>query len=142
VERLLIAGILVLVAIGVAWVLRRRRPAPPTQPRWPVPGQVDRADFDRPEAPWLVAVFTSSTCRSCEEALDKAAALASEQVVVQDVPFQARKDLHRRYSIEAAPTIVVADREGIVQASFVGPPAAAELWGAMAGLRVSGPPTG
>ncbi len=141
-ERLLIAGILVIVAVGVARVLRRRRPAPPTQPRWPVPGQVDRGDFDRPEAPWLVAVFTSSTCRSCEEALEKAAALASEQVVVQDVPFQTRKDLHRRYSIEAAPTIVVADREGVVQASFVGPPAATELWGAMATLRPGGPPGG
>jgi hypothetical protein len=74
--------------------------------------------------------------------LDKAAALASEQVAVQDVPFQTRKDLHRRYSIEAAPTIVVADREGVVQASFVGPPAAAELWGAMADLRPAGPPGG
>jgi hypothetical protein len=141
VERLIIAGILLLAAVAVAWVLRRRRPAPPTQPRWPVPGQVDRADFDRPEAPLLVAVFTSSTCRSCEEALAKASALASEQVVVQDVSFQARKDLHRRYSIEAAPTIVVADREGVVQASFVGPPAAAELWGAMAALRPTGPGT-
>lgn len=138
-DRLIIAGILLLAAIGVAWALRRRRPAAPTQPRWPVPGQVDRADFDRPEAPWLVAVFTSSTCRSCEEAVAKASALASEQVAVQEVSFQTRKDLHRRYSIEAAPTIVVADREGVVQASFVGPPAAAELWGAMAELRPAGP---
>ena len=141
-DRLLVAGILVLAAIGVAWLLRRRRPAPPTQPRWPVPGQVDRTDFDRPGAPWLVAVFTSSTCRSCDEALVKASALASDQIVVQDVPFQTRKDLHRRYSIEAAPTIVVADREGVVQASFVGPPAAAELWAAMADLRPAGPASG
>ena len=128
-ERLLIAGILVIVAVAVAWVLRRHRPS-----------RLGRGS--RPEAPWLVAVFTSSTCRSCEEALDKAAALASEQVVVQDVPFQTRKDLHRRYSIEAAPTIVVADQEGVVQAGFVGPPAAAELWGAMADLRPTGPPGG
>jgi hypothetical protein len=133
-DRLVLAAILVVVAVAVAWVLRRRRPAPPTQPRWPVPGQVDRADFDRPDAPWLVAVFTSATCQSCEDVLAKASVLASEQVAVQDVSFQTRKDLHRRYSIEAAPTIVVADRDGVVQASFVGPPSTTELWATMAEL--------
>ena len=135
VDRLVIAVVLVVAALVVAWLLRRRRPAPPTQPRWPVPGQVDRADFDRPDAPWLVAIFTSATCRSCETALATAAPLASDEVVVQDVPFHLRKDLHRRYSIEAAPTIVVADGDGVVQASFVGPPSSSELWGALAELR-------
>jgi hypothetical protein len=134
-DRLVLAAILVVVAVAVAWVLRRRRPAAPTQPRWPVPGQVDRADFDRPDAPWLVAVFTSATCQSCDDALAKATVLASEQVAVQDVSFQTRKDLHRRYSIEAAPTIVVADHDGVVQASFVGPPSTTELWATMAALR-------
>jgi hypothetical protein len=135
VDRFVIAAILVVAAVAVAWVLRRRRPAPPTQPRWPVPGQVDRNDFDRPDSPWLVAVFTSATCRSCEDALAKAAVLESDQVAVQEVSFQTRKDLHRRYSIEAAPTIVVADKDGVVQASFVGPPSTTELWSAVANLR-------
>ncbi|HSS11782.1 MAG TPA: thioredoxin domain-containing protein [Acidimicrobiales bacterium] len=134
-ERLAIAAVLVVAAVAVAWALRRRRPAAPTQPRWPVPGQIDRADFDRPDAPWLVAVFTSATCQSCEAALATASVLASEQVAVQDVSFQTNKHLHRRYSIEAAPTIVVADRDGVVQASFVGPPSATDLWAAMADLR-------
>jgi hypothetical protein len=138
VDRFVIAAILVVAAVAVALVLRRRRPAPPTQPRWPVPGQVDRCDFDRPESPWLVAVFTSTTCQSCEDALAKAVVLDSDQVAVQEVSFQTRKDLHRRYSIEAAPTIVVADKDGVVQASFVGPPSTTELWAAVADLRRSG----
>ena len=56
--RLVIAVVLVGVAIAVALIIERRRPAPPTQPTWAVPSQLDRDDFDRPDAPWLIVVFT------------------------------------------------------------------------------------
>ena len=85
-----------------------------------MPRQLDRADFDRADAPWLVAVFSSATCDSCATVLRKSAVLASADVVVQDVEVGARGDLHQRYGIEAVPTIVVADAEGVVRASFVG----------------------
>jgi hypothetical protein len=140
VSRLVIALVLLVVAVGVALILRRRRPEPPTQPTWDVPGQLDRDDFDRPDAPWLLAVFTSATCESCEAAVTKAAPLASADVAFQDVSWQTRRDLHERYQVETVPMILLADAEGVVRTSFIGTPPAADLWGAVAEARR--PPVG
>jgi hypothetical protein len=137
-SRLIVAAALVIVAGIVAGALRRRRPEPPTQTHWAVPAQLDRADFERPEAPWLVVVFSSTTCAGCEQAVAKAAVLASSEVAVQDVTYQRHRDLHDRYHIEAAPTIVVADAEGVVHASFVSTPTATDLWAAVAEARDPG----
>jgi len=137
-SRLVVAASLVVVAGIVAAALRRRRPEPPTQARWAVPAQLDRADFDRRDAPWLVVVFSSTTCAGCEQAVAKAAVLASTDVAVQEVSYQGRRDLHERYAIEAAPTIVVADAEGVVRASFVSTPTATDLWAAVAEVRFPG----
>jgi protein-disulfide isomerase len=126
-ERVLIAVGIALAAALLAWVLERRRPQAPTQRRWAVPDQLDRADFERPGAPWLVAVFSSATCDSCADAVARVQDLASADVVVQEVELATRGDLHRRYNVEAVPTLVVADRQGVVRASFVGPPPPDEL---------------
>lgn len=137
--RFLLATAVVAVAALVAVVVERRRPDPPTQgppsATWPAPTQLDRADFPRMATPWLVAVFTSGTCQSCAEALTRAQVLDSDAVAVEEVEYTARGDLHKRYQVEAVPTIVVADAEGVVRASFVGPPSAADLWAAVAGAR-------
>jgi hypothetical protein len=138
-ERFVIAALLVVIGVAVALVLERRRPAPPTQSRWAVPTQLDRDDFsDRGAVPWLVAVFTSSTCESCGRATAKAAVLASPLVAYEEVPYQSRKDLHERYHVEAVPCIVVADPEGVVRASFIGVPTATDLWAAVAEAREPG----
>ena len=137
-ERIVVAGALAVAILAVAGMLRRRWPAAPTQARWDVPTQLDRRDFDGADVPWLLAVFTSATCVSCAEALAKAAPLASADVVVQEVEADARADLHERYRIEAVPMIVIADDEGVVQASFVGPPGATDLWAAVAEVRGAG----
>ena len=134
-SRAVIAVVLIGLAVVVAQLLRRRRPEPPTQSRWAVPAQLDRADFVRPDAPWLVAAFTSATCASCEGAVAKAAVLASEDVAFEEISFQTGKETHERYAIETVPMIVVADHEGVVRASFVGTPSATELWAAVADAR-------
>jgi thioredoxin-related protein len=135
-ERLLLAAVLVAVAVVVAFLVDRRRPQAPTQPReWPVPAQLDRSDFVDPDKPWLVVVFSSSTCESCAKATSDARLLASPQLAVEEVEAAARRDLHARYGIEAVPTIVLADDEGVVRASFVGPPSATDLWSAVAEAR-------
>ena len=134
-ERLLIAAGVVLAAAVAAAVVRRRRPEPPTQARWPVPAQLDRRDFDRPDARLLIVVFSSATCLSCADALGRAQTLAGEGVAVQDVDVQSRPDLHRRYRIDAVPLTVVADHEGVTRASFVGAPPAEDLVAAVAALR-------
>jgi hypothetical protein len=135
VERVLIAAAVVIVAVVVALVLERRRPEAPTQGNWTVPAQLDRADFARPDAPWLVAVFTSATCDSCARTIEQARVLASDAVAVDEAEVKARPDLHRRYHIDAVPIVVVADAEGVVRKSFTGPPSATDLWAAVAGVR-------
>ena len=134
-ERVLIAAAVVAVAVIVAVVLERRRPEAPTQGDWAVPAQLDRADFARPDAPWLVAVFTSATCDSCARTIEQARVLASDAVAVDEAEVKARPDLHRRYHIDAVPIVVVADAEGVVRRSFTGPPSATDLWAAVAGVR-------
>jgi hypothetical protein len=135
VERFLLVVVVVVVAVVVAVVLERRRPEAPTQGDWAVPAQLDRADFVRPDAPWLVAVFTSATCDSCAQAVERSKVLASDAVAVEEVEVKARPDLHRRYHIDAVPIIVVADTEGVVRTSFTGPPSAIDLWAAVASVR-------
>ena len=137
--RLLIAVVLVAVAVAVALVLDRRRPdPPPASGAWAVPGQLDRHDFPRPDAPWLVAVFTSATCDTCANTIDKARVLESREVAVFEAEVGAQAELHRRYAIDAVPLTVVADRDGVVQASFVGPVTATDLWAAVAEAREPG----
>lgn len=138
-DRLVLAGALVVVAAVVAAVVRARTAAPaPTRTGHTVPDQLDRGDFDRPEVAWLVVEFSSRTCLSCAGTWEKVSVLESADVAVQDVAFQERKDLHERYGIEAVPLVLVADAEGVVRASFVGPPTAADLWAALAELREPG----
>ena len=134
-ERLVLALVLTIVAVVVAVAIDRRRPDAPTQARWAVPTQLDREDFVRPEAPWLVAVFTSAACDSCAGVVAKASPLDSDEVAVQEVELGAEPGLHRRYSIDAVPCLVLADAEGVVRASFVGPPTATDLWATVADLR-------
>ena len=132
----MVAVAIVLLAAGVAAVVRRsRRSDAPTQANWQLPSQLDRRDFDRPGSPWLVAVFSSNSCSTCADVLTKAQVLASPDVAVQSVPFQDRPDLHTRYGIEAVPGVVVADADGVVRASFLGPVTATDLWAALASAR-------
>ena len=134
-ERVVIAAALVIVAAVVASLLNRRRPQAPTQGKAPVPSQLDRADFPDADKPWLLVVWTSRTCESCAAATAKAKLLESPAVGYVEVPWQDRKDLHDRYGIEDVPLLVLADGEGVVQASFVGTPEFADLAGAVAGAR-------
>jgi hypothetical protein len=139
VEQVLLAAGLVVVAVIVAAVLRRRQPtAAPTQPRFRAPDQLDRADFPRPDAPYLVVAFTSSTCHTCAAMAAKAIVLASDQVSVAEVEVTAQPELHRKYAIEAVPMVLVADAAGVVGARFIGPASATDLWAAVAELRQPG----
>ena len=136
-ERLLVAVAIVAVAAIVGEVVRRRRSVdPPTQPRFEAPSQLDRADFAG--SGWLVAVFTSETCSTCADVVRKAEVVSSAEVTVDVVPFQARRALHERYSIDAVPCLVVADGDGVVHRAFLGPVTATDLWAAIANAREPG----
>jgi hypothetical protein len=127
--RIVIALAAFAVLAGVAWWLeRRRRTDPPTQSSTALPAQLDRNDFVRPDAPWLVALFTSANCTSCAGLIDKATPLESPEVAVTELQFPAARALHDRYHIAAAPTTLVADADGVVRASIVGAFSATDLW--------------
>ncbi len=135
-SRVLIALAIVAVAAAVASIIQRRRvPDAPTQRRYNVPEQLDRADFPRPDAPWLVAVFTSDVCDKCAEVATKAAVLESDEVSVANIEFSAERELHARYRIDAVPTLVIVDADGVTRRSFLGPMTATDLWAAVAEAR-------
>lgn len=136
---LVVVVVLGAVALAVAAVLRRRRPAAPEEaPSWAVPTQVDRTDFTGADRPWLVAVFASSTCTACAATADKAVLLESSAVAVQVIDDVADRATHERYRVEAVPMVVIADGEGLVRRSFLGEPTATDLWAALAELREPG----
>jgi hypothetical protein len=102
------------------------------------PAQLDRTDFAAPHAPWLVAVFSSATCHTCADVVRKALVVACDEVAVDEVEYGARPETHRRYAIDAVPIVVVADADGVVHRSFVGPVSATDLWAAVAEARQPG----
>lgn len=138
--RLLLVAAIVAVALAAAAVARRRTPTLPaiSAPGYRVPTWVDRDDFDGVDRPWLVAVFTSSTCETCARAIGVANALASSEVAVVQAEAAAQRELHQRYAVEAVPMTLVCDTEGAVRASFLGPVTAADLWATVAELREPG----
>ncbi len=132
----MIAVVLAGVALVVAAVVQRRQHTDaPVRTGYAVPEQIDRADFARPDAPWLVAVFTSATCSTCAGVWERAQLLESGEVAVQELEYQADRDLHDRYEIDAVPVALVVDVDGVVRRSFVGPVTAADLWAAVAEAR-------
>lgn len=137
-ERLLVVAVVAIVAVVVAYVVQRRQPAAPVRTGFNVPAQLHRPDFARPDAEWLVAVFTSATCSTCAGVWEKAQVLESDAVATQELEVSATRELHDRYRIDGVPTTVVAGRDGVVRASFLGPVTATDLWAALAELRDPG----
>jgi len=136
--RVVLAVAILAVAGAIAWWLERRRVvAPPSQGRGVAPEQLDRNDFPRPDAPWLVVLFTSRHCDSCAGLVEKALPLASDDVGVVEVEYTQQPELHARYHIDAAPITVLVDREGVTRTAFIGSYAAPELWSALAELRAA-----
>lgn len=135
-ERLVIVLVVAVVAGAIAALISRRRPtAVPAPTGFHVPTQLHRDDFARPEAEWLVVVFTSETCNTCADIVAKVQALESDAVAVEEVEVSARGDLHRRYDIDAVPTTVIADADGVVRRHFLGPTTATDIWAAVAEVR-------
>jgi hypothetical protein len=138
VVRIAIAAVIIAAVAVVAWRLRRRPPEPPPRDVYPVPRQLDRADFPRADTPWLVVLFSSSACLSCRGLPEKIEVLESDDVATCDIDAETRGDLHRRYELSAIPMTLVADAQGVVRRSFVGAFTATDLWAAVAEVRAPG----
>ncbi|MEI8391462.1 MAG: thioredoxin family protein [Actinomycetes bacterium] len=133
---LLIALAIAVTVAFVAIVIRRSQVSDvPTQKIFAAPTQIDRADFAMQSQDWLVVVFTSASCHVCADMSAKAKVLATREVAVIEVEYESQRELHERYKIEAVPTIVMCDPQGVVRKSFMGPLSATDLWAAMATAR-------
>ena len=135
--RFVIVGVVVVIALLANLWQRKRQVDAPTQGATEVPSQIDRADFARPDAPWIVLAFTSATCQTCSDIERKVRVLETNSVAIQILEYTAQRDLHERYKIDAVPTVLMADANGVVQANFLGPVSATDLWAALARARDS-----
>ena len=135
--RFVIVGVVVVVALLANLWQRRRRVDAPTQGASEIPSQIDRSDFVRPEASWIVLAFTSATCQTCSDIERKVRVLETNSVAIQILEYTAERELHERYKIDAVPTVLMADANGVVQANFLGPVSATDLWAALARARDS-----
>ncbi|MGA0879177.1 MAG: TlpA family protein disulfide reductase [Ilumatobacteraceae bacterium] len=139
---LVVALSIAAVVIAVAMVTRRgRKHDAPTQRTFTVPTQIDRRDFvSGPDeiSEWLVVVFTSSSCHVCADVWDKARALESRHVAVRRADYAEQRNMHERYAVDAVPTLLVCDRDGVVVRHFLGPVSATDLWAAVAQVRDPG----
>jgi len=136
--QVLLVALAMVFAVGFSAVLRKRRTDAPTQGSFHMPTQLDRGDFESPQSPLVVAVFTSATCNTCADVANKSTVLASRDVVVQRIDYTENPELHRRYNIDAVPTLVIADQRGVVRNGFLGPVKAQDLWAAVAECREPG----
>jgi hypothetical protein len=137
----LVAAVTAL-AVLIAAAVNHRRPDAPSTPTFAVPQQVDREDFDDPGSPWLLALFTSATCMSCQEAREVVLPLDFGDLTVQDIVYPTRSDLHERYHIDAVPAVVLADAEGVVTWSYVGAPPSSAIVEVMQDLGLLPPDDG
>lgn len=135
--RFVIVGVVVVIALLANLWQRKRQVDAPTQGASEVPSQIDRADFTRPDAPWIVLAFTSATCQTCSDIERKVRVLETNSVAIQILEYTAERELHERYKIDAVPAVLMADANGVVQANFLGPVSATDLWAALARVRDS-----
>jgi len=135
--RFVIVGVVVVVALLANLWQRKRQVDAPTQGASEVPSQIDRSDFVRPDASWIVLAFTSATCQTCSDIERKVRVLETSSVAIQILEYTAERELHKRYKIDAVPAVLMADASGVVQANFLGPVSATDLWAALARARDS-----
>ena len=135
--RFVIVGVVVVIALLANLWQRKRQVDAPTQGASEIPSQIDRSDFVRPEASWIVLAFTSATCQTCSDIERKVRVLETSSVAIQILEFTAERELHERYKIDAVPAVLMADANGVVQANFLGPVSATDLWAALARARDS-----
>ena len=119
---LLIVVAVVVVAVAVGTLARGRKPDVPSTPRFAVPQQLDRADFDAPDAPWLLLLFSSSTCLSCLDARKVVESIDVADLHEQELAVESAKPIHDKYAIDADPTVVLSDTDGVVRWSYLGAP--------------------
>jgi len=130
------------VAFGASFWANRRKPDSPTVPKFVLPFQLDRNDFESSESEWLLVLFSSETCNSCQTVLEQIASLTIFNLHIQNVEFPSEDALHKKYSVESVPSLLLASQKGVVEWSFAGTPPRGALSEALERLGIVPPETG
>jgi len=133
--RLVIVAAVLVIAVALNKLFGKRTVLAPTQADPSMPTQVDRNDFSESDKEWLVLAFTSSACTTCADIERKAVVLKSRSVAVEICEFTAHREMHKKYAIDAVPTLLIADGQGVVHKGFLGPASATDIWAALARVR-------
>ncbi len=130
-------GAIIVATFAALYFARLRRVSETSPTLYDPPSKVERNDFADCQADTLVVLFTSRVCDSCLNVSKKASVLRSSSVDVVNVEYEdpQGKKLHSKYQIEAVPTLIVCDANGVTQKAFVGPVTATDLWAAVASAR-------
>ncbi|MEM7285324.1 MAG: hypothetical protein AAF480_03150 [Actinomycetota bacterium] len=139
---LVVVLVVVAVAAAIAYLVNGRSPDAPSTPQFAAPQQLDRSDFERPETPWLLALFSSETCLSCHDARAVLSDVSFSSVVVQDLPVESHKAVHDRYGVDAVPIVTLADTEGVVRWSWLGAPPQEAVRDALVDAGIIAPDSG
>ena len=130
------------VAFGISFWANRRKPDSPTVPKFVLPLQLDRHDFERPDSKWLLVLFTSETCDSCVTVLAQLPDLAITNLHIQSIEFPAQEALHKKYSVGSVPSLLLTGPQGVVEWSFAGVPPLGALSEALEQLGIVPPEMG
>ena len=136
-DRLLIAlGIAVVAAVVALLVRRWRQTDPPDtfETGW------SRRNSTAATSPRRMPlarrrVHVGNVLDLCRRRGQSRGARAATRSPSRSSTTRPRRDLHRRYRIDAVPLLVIADDAGVVRHHFLGPVTATDLWAAMARLR-------
>ncbi len=117
-------ALLVFGSVAIAGVLSMilsRRRAAPTAGTHHIPAQLDLDDFPGARGNWLLVVFSSAKCKTCAGIIVELEAMSRPGLITCEVEIEREHALHTRYQIDAVPTTVIADPDGRVRKSFLGP---------------------
>lgn len=129
---------IIFFVIVIATVSASRKRVAPVQPdEYGYPTIVNREDFSGTSKELLVVCFTSNVCDSCEGVWVKTQILESETVAVYNAIYEDSqgKKLHEKYSIDAVPTTIICDKDGVTLKSYIGSVTATDLWAGVASAR-------
>ncbi|MEC7924190.1 MAG: hypothetical protein VYB80_03135 [Actinomycetota bacterium] len=108
----------------VAFLVNKRNSDSPSVPRNSLPIQIDRSDFENPKTEWILILFSSDSCDSCQEVRNLIKGLTLDSFHIQEVEFPQETPTHQRYGIDSVPITLVAGTDGVVVWSYAGVPTA------------------
>ncbi len=108
----------------VAFLVNKRNSDSPSVPRNSLPIQIDRSDFENPKTEWILILFSSDSCDSCQGVRNLIKGLTLDSLHIQEVEFPQEIATHQRYGIDSVPITLVAGTDGVVVWSYAGVPTA------------------